>query len=351
MENNILFDCERMRYPNTGLYSYCNQLGKALLLLKKPSENLLFYGPKTLNDIFGLAGSFLQHYLFHKIIFPNAENIDVWHATHQGTDYFPFNKGVKIVLTIHDINFMHEQSKSVSKQKKYLDKLKSKIERADHIVFISEFTKKDVSQYISLEHKKLSVIYNGCDLATLNKIGTPNNAPKEPFIFSLGLITAKKNMHVLPPLLCGNDFKLVIGGHIQSKEYMNIILEEAKKFGVLDRLIFAGSLSENDKQWYYANCIAFAFPSIAEGFGLPPIEAMKFGKPVFLSKYTSLPEVGGDKAFYFNNFDPDSMRDTFFSGLQKFKNNQMSDSIKLHAEQFSWQKAANKYLEAYRSLY
>lgn len=351
MKKNILFDCERMRYPNTGLNSFCKHLGKELLKLKNQQESILLYGPERINNIFGIDNNYLSHKLFHKIIFPSTKNINVWHATHQGTDYFPFNKKVKIVLTIHDINFMHEHSKSIKKQERYLDKLKSKIEKADHIVFVSEFTKNDVNQYISLESKNISVIYNGCDLDFIPQIITPINAPKESFIFNLGLVTPKKNVHVLPPLLCNNDFKLVIGGQIQSKEYMNFILAEAAKFGVLDRVIFTGPLSENDKQWYYTNCAAFAFPSIAEGFGLPPLEAMKFGKPVFLSNYTSLPELGGKNAFYFKNFNPELMQYDLFNGLHEFENNQMSDSIKLHAEQFSWKKAAGKYLDVYRNYF
>ena len=57
-----------------------------------------------------------------------------------------------------------------------------------------------------------------------------------------------------------------------------------------DRVIIAGPVSADDKNWYYANCEAFAFPSLAEGFGLPVIEAMNHGKPVFLSRLTALPE-------------------------------------------------------------
>ena len=73
----------------------------------------------------------------------------------------------------------------------------------------------------------------------------------------------------------------MIAGVTHQPWYQRKIEEEAKRLGVTERVIFTGAISENDKYWYYQNCTAFVFPSIAEGFGLPVIEAMYFGKPVF----------------------------------------------------------------------
>ncbi len=126
----------------------------------------------------------------------------------------------------------------------------------------------------------------------------------------------KKNFHVLPALLVGNDHELIISG--VETPYKSKIMEEAEKFGVTDRVKITGTISEEDKAWYYKNCTAFVFPSIAEGFGLPVIEAMHFGKPVFLSTHTSLPEIGGDAAFYFPTFEPADMQATFANGMAEF---------------------------------
>ncbi len=125
-------------------------------------------------------------------------------------------------------------------------------------------------------------------------------------------------------------------------------MDEAAKYNCADRVVFTGLISDDDKAWYYANCEAFLFPSIAEGFGLPVIEAMHFGKPVFLSTHTSLPEIGGDVAWYFDNFEPATMQATFLKGMAEY---QADDTLKAdiiaRASKFDWAKTAEQYLDLY----
>lgn len=339
-----------MRYPFTGLYTYCHQLGKHLMQELAAEEQLTIYGPAALQKVFGPRAHYYPCHAYHKFLAPAARGVDCWHATHQGTDYLPRNKNTRLVLTVHDINFMHEQTKTAAKQKSYLAKLRLKAERADHIVFISDFVKNDFSRHLPLNNKPVSVIYNGCETATVAISEKPATAPDTPFIFALGLITAKKNFHVLPALLVNNDLKLVIGGSVQQKDYQRQIASAAKKLGVADRVIFIGAISEQDKQWYYQHCIAFAFPSIAEGFGLPAVEAMRYGKPVFLSDQTSLPEIGGAAAFYFTSFDAAAMQEVFANGMRQYEAQSMEKMIRHHAARFSWYNTAKQYLDVYRQL-
>jgi len=95
---------------------------------------------------------------------------------------------------------------------------------------------------------------------------------------------------------------------------MSTILDLKPKFK-------AGKINAEEKQYYLQNCSAFVFPSLLEGFGIPPIEAMRFGKPIFLSKLTSLPEIGGDKAFYWDTFDAKDMATIFTNGMHTFETN------------------------------
>lgn len=351
LSKQILVDCERMRYPDTGLFHYCARLGEALLEEANDAEKFNFFMPAAKAGYFGNKPNYVNQYAYQKLILPFTAPFNLWHATHQGTNYFPHKSKIPIVLTVHDINFMHDPEKTEVKKKKYLRNLTAKIQRADKIVFISKFVQQDILQYISVENEKCEVIYNGCSVQHLSNLMTPLIAPKEQYLFALGLVSAKKNFHVLPCLLKNNNLKLVIGGAIDDKAYHQKIIDEAVKLGVTDRLIFTGSLSENDKQWFYENCYSFLFPSLAEGFGMPVIEAMQFGKPVFLSTATSLPEVGGSAAFYFSDFTEAAMQNVFEIGMQAYKTNRLSDSIKSHAQQFNWQEASRQYLAIYRSLY
>ena len=144
----------------------------------------------------------------------------------------------------------------------------------------------------------------------------------------------------------GNDFELVIAG-LNDFPYTEKVIAEAKKHNVENRIKLIGSINEEEKKWYYQHCNSFVFPSIGEGFGLPVLEAMQFGKPVFISDKTSLPEVGGDAAYYFNNFDPADMQKVFEAGMYDYTSHNRAPVIRQHADRFSWDKAAREYLDVY----
>lgn len=98
--------------------------------------------------------------------------------------------------------------------------------------------------------------------------------------------------------------------------------------------------------------MAFVFPSLREGFGLPVLEAMTFGKPIFLSNRTSLPEIGGRHSFYWDNFDAKDMAKVFEEGLDKFEHNteEFKSAYINRSKQFSWENAAKQYTEVYKSI-
>jgi glycosyltransferase involved in cell wall biosynthesis len=351
MLTNVLIDCERMRHPHTGLYHYCLQLGNSLLnQARQETEKIAFYLPSSAEHAFGNRADYVSQHFIHKLFFPDTKSVDIWHCTYQGSRYYPFGKKVSIILTVHDLNFLYDNKRSEKRIKKHLDRLQLKIDRADHIVAISFFVLEDLKKHLSLNGKPTSVIYNGCNVDDRIAIEEPELPVDKQFLFTIGTIVGKKNFHVLPPLLKDNDYKLVIAGIESSQEYKKLIIKEAQKWNVLDRIIFTGPISENDKKWYLSNCTAFVFPSIAEGFGLPVIEAMYYGKPVILSRCTSLPEIGGDCAYYFDNFDPAHMREVLVKSLDHYNKTKPREKIKARAKFFSWERAAMEYLHLYRSL-
>ena len=100
----------------------------------------------------------------------------------------------------------------------------------------------------------------------------------------------------------------------------------------------------------YENCEAFLFPSLTEGFGLPVIEAMSFGKPVFLSNSSSLPEIGGSEAFYWDSYEVDHMLSVFNHGMKAKNDGEFAAKVKSWANHFTWEASASKYLNLYSRL-
>jgi glycosyltransferase involved in cell wall biosynthesis len=349
----IVFDCERMKYPNTGIYSYCYQLGKHLIELTDPKEEqLTYFTPQTVNGIFGKGYNYITQNSIQKWWSPNLKEYTLWHATYQNSDYIPSsNNKIKVVLTIHDLNFLYDQNLHVLKKKRYLNRLQANIDRSSAIVCISDFSKNDVLNYCKTKDKPVYVIHNGTNILETPVLFGNSYQPRTRFLFSIGTVNRKKNFHVLLPLLqSNNDVELLIAGIPDDPDYIHYIQDSAKELGVQEKVRVLGPITEKEKSWYYQNCYAFTLPSLAEGFGLPVAEAMSVGKPLFLSDKTALPEIGRDVAFYFKNFNSESMHEVFVKGMQQYKNEGMEELIKERSSAFCWEKTAMQYLQIYRSI-
>lgn len=342
---NFYFEAERMKHPRTGIYEYCAQLGRALLRRLQADESLSFYLPPDLNVDWGGAWRCVPQRQWHRFHVPRQPGASIWHATYQETRYMP-RWPVPRILTVHDLNFLYEPRSQRSLQR-HRKRVLGNVHRADYIIAISKFVAADIERNLGVSGTPVEVIYNGCDVEYDDAFDEPRYRPGRPFCFTVGPTIPKKNFHVLPCILRGNDLELVIAGSMKDA-YTERIREEAQRHNVTDRVKIIGSVSHQEKFWYFRHCDAFLFPSIAEGFGLPVIEAMHFGKPVFLSDRTSLPEVGGRFANYFRSFDPDAMSAVFDQAMAAERDPGEVAAMVEHAASFNWHAAAGKYLELYR---
>ena len=342
-----------MKYPDTGLYHYCLNLGKYLEKnISLGSEEISFYTPPGQQDWSYYRDNHRTQHPLHKFILPPLGNFDIWHATYQNTHYMPMrNRRIKVVLSIHDLNFLYDDRKSERKKMRYLRYLQSLIDRADALVCISEYSRNDVLAHCRVEGKPVYVIHNGSNMLERPALGSGSYKPRKPFLFSIGVLNRKKNFHVLLPLLRRNTMELLIAGKFDDRHYVDYLREQSRELGVEENLRLLGSITETEKSWYYNHCRAFAFPSISEGFGLPVVEAMSCGKPLFLSSRTSLPEIGGEVSFYFKDFAPDHIEEVFDRGMNIYRKHQLADRIRERGAHFCWHKAAREYLKVYRSLY
>lgn len=346
--HRIGIDFEKLKYPHNGLYTFCMQLGQRLLHLKTDDEELRYYLPPAFQ---AFNGDFtkMPYKWYHRYSFHPAE-MDLWHAVHQMGNVWPRKKAKKTILTIHDLNFLFEPNKGKLEKNRMLEAIQRQVDETDQIVAISQFTLSTIQEHLKVPADRCTIIYQGSEIKEFPGFDAPNYRPAVPFLFSIGMILPKKNFHVLPRLLAHNDYELLIAGKVQG-DYFRKIEDEAAKMGVSARVKLLGSITDEEKYWYYKNCSAFMFPSVAEGFGAPVVEAMHFGKPVFLSDKTSLPEIGGDAAYYFKQFEKEHMQMVFEQGMQHYAANDPVHAIQQHASKFSWDTNAREYMKLYRSLY
>lgn len=354
MKQTVFLETHNLKNKASGLGTFNYELIKGLSQLYFDNLSL------TLNakDIASLQTEFGNKFQYHKYsplsripLFRIRKKFDLWHSVNQNTKVEPFRSS-KYLLTIHDVHFVEETSskKSGKLHRLFIEKL----QRADAITYISEYAKTQTHAHFDVPAVPEYVIYNGNPISTLldtSRIQSIDSSGK-PYLYSIGDFLERKNFLALVrmiPLL--NDFNLILSGNYK-KPYGQEIQDYIRTHGLENRVFLTGKIDDITKQFYLANCTAFLFPSLREGFGLPPVEAMRFGKPVFLANRTSLPEIGGEHCYYWNDFEPDTLKTVLLDGLDHFYQNEDSNKKRMleRAAEFNWKKAAAYYLEVYRSL-
>lgn len=349
---HILIEMEKLKNPNSGLGQFCLNIGDEFQHLNTENLELDFYLPESQKNIFGNQFKYIKQSSLHKLLPVSSSSYDVWHCLHQDSMYLPNKKNTKLILTIHDLNFLEKYSGA--KKTRKLNSLQKKVNRASAITVISKFTELIVRQNLQLNDTPVHIVHNGNSLKNITNAPVPNIIQQNliaDFIFTIGIVSPKKNFHTLLPLLQKNkQLHLIIAGN-KNSDYSKYILETAEQMGLSKQVHLPGIINHSEKFWLYKNCKAFVFPSLTEGFGLPVVEAMSLGKPVFLSNLTSLPEIGGNEAFYWNSFEPKHMIEVYENGLKQFADdvNKPGRSVNW-SKQFSWESAAKAYLSIYKNI-
>lgn len=221
-------------------------------------------------------------------------------------------KGIKFVTTIHDLQAIHFPE-YFSKHKVAWMKLswKNSVATSERIVAISEYVKNDIIHYFPEGKGKVVSIYNPIlvtkdDMANFSVIKDHYGVNEKEYYFTVSSLLPHKNLKVLVELvseIVNNKMripqKLVIAGvGGKSKDELNRMIN---CFGLQDNIILTPFIDDNERNALYKNCYAFLFPSVFEGFGMPPIEAMYFDVPVITTRKASLAEVTCNKAYYVEN--------------------------------------------------
>ncbi len=333
-----------------GFTEISENYGRILAQTDVPDIHFTYLVPEKYFGYFGDKVSYVSCEHPIKDLNKLGYSIDIWHSTQQLFKFRKRFRHAKQLMTIHDLNYLWE--KHGIHKLKHIIRGKLRLMRSDYITVISKFVADGIKRHCHLGKRPMIVIYNG--------VRDVENGPREKpsfvddgtkFFLAVGQVVERKNYSSLLAMMkYFPDHRLVICGDLRNKRYVRIFKEKIESSGIKDSIVLAGGVSEAEKNWLYAHCEALMMPSKLEGFGLPVIEAMRFGKPVFCSTLTSLPEIGGDQAFYWENFEPGYMANVVRKGLEAFLEPGRKESEIAYAGRFDYEEYTKKYIELYRKI-
>ena len=362
---SVVIDLEKLRHINCGLGRYSLHLGRELLAVAADLFRPVFLLPRGAERYFP-GGSFdtiavspwnkeAVRRLYRPLLKPllPVSRVALWHVTSQMSKYLPLDDRVPVVLTIHDLNFLHESpadARSDEIDRKLAD-IQRKVNRAAAIVADSAYVADDVAKHVDLGGRPVHVVPLAVSAPPAAAAVRPAFVPAGPFLLSLGNCLPHKNFHALFGLLEQlPDMRLVIAGK-KTTPYGEFLEREVAQRNLTGRVILPGEVSDGDRQWLYEHCEAFLFPSLTEGFGFPVLEAMQCGKPVFVSRNTSLPEVAGDIGFYLAGYEPAALATAYREGMARYQADPtFASRLQNHAAGFSWAATARGYAAVYGGI-
>jgi glycosyltransferase involved in cell wall biosynthesis len=218
---------------------------------------------------------------------------------------------------------------------------------ARQIITVSKFSRTELAKYLKIDSKKILLIPEGCEhilqFAPDYSILEKNGLSQKPFILAIGSASPHKNINAVVRVIQKfhrDEINLVIAGGEYGRVFKPVEETEAK------HIIRLGYVNDPELRALYENALCLIFPSIYEGFGLPPLEAMACGCPVLSSNQAALPEIYGDAALY---FDPNS-EEKIYQTIKEFMENatlqkKYKDEGSSLVKQYTWKNAVKFLLE------
>tara|TARA_X000000368_G_scaffold292307_1_gene232411 strand:- start:5659 stop:6756 length:1098 start_codon:yes stop_codon:yes gene_type:complete len=256
------------------------------------------------------------------------------------------------VITVHDM--IHEKFPNEFSNDNTISLKKKSIERADHIITISNNTKNDLMKFYNISSSKITTIYHGAtsNLSTKGLKPKKNQNYTKPYLLYVGNRSGYKNFNLLI-----NAFGL----SNQIKKKVNLIafggkpfdydeLESFNSAGLKKSQVIHITGDDNTLKNLYQNAEAFIFPSLYEGFGMPPLEAMSNNCPVISSNTSSMPEVIGDAGEYFNPKSVEGLINAIKNVLFSNRSEELVSLGQKRVEMFSWKKCAKETMSVYERL-
>lgn len=266
----------------------------------------------------------------------------------------PFMPNGKLLVTIHDVFHLANPQFVSRLQKMYANVFFNRIKgKAEKIITVSNFTKCELMKYKNIHEDKMIPVYNGVEPGWF-MIPSEEKVHSKPYILYVGNVKPHKNLKSLVKAFEKIKDKishdLVIVG---KKEGFIVGDDEVTKIATTlgDRVYFTGYIDDDMLMQYYAQADVFVFPSMYEGFGLPPLEAMAAGCPTIVSNRASIPEICKEASLYCDPLDIDKMAETILSLIA---DDELKASLivkgKEVAKQFSWEKSAEETIDVIKGV-
>lgn len=349
-----------------GIGRYVRELLRALARLDTNSDYRLFYASPTPLP-FSLpqlpANFTARHLPFHDIwlarLWHRAQlpvpvelltgSLDLYHAP----DFTLPPVRARSLLTVHDLSFERDPESAAPGLRSYLKTVVPRsVRRATHLIAVSEATKRDLVELYRISENKVTVLYEGVDAMFRPTAGASIREKyglgSAPYIFSVSTIQPRKNYRRLIQAFTSlpSDYLLVIAG---GKGWLyDDIFAEAQAPAVKGRVRFIGFAPDADLPALYSDAVAFAYPSLYEGFGLPLLEAMACGTPTLTSNVSCLPEVAGGASVLVDPFSVEAIAE----GLRQCLANRNELVAKgfARAAQFRWDEVATQLIALYKMI-
>lgn len=363
--------------PRSGVGNYVYQNSKAMLLLTKKWDIFFYYGVRWTNH---LKERPVEPYvsvrkLVHRLgkaypvyrktldllfwIGQRRRRFDLYHET----NYIPMRFDGPTALTIFDLSFHLYPETHPKERINYMKRnFYSKLGCASHFITISEAVKQELIKHVGLSGKKITVTPLGVDedfkplpIERLNSSLSKYGLKSGSYVLYVGTLEPRKNITtLLRAYACLPDslktkYPLVLAGGIGW--LMEGLDKDIRKLGISTSTIKTGYIPKEDLPSLYNGAAIFVYPSLYEGFGLPPLEAMACGTPVITSNVSSLPEVAGDAGIMIHPEDIKKLTEEMEDLLTNpGRRRHLSQKGIERARLFTWERCAAKTVEVYNNI-
>jgi glycosyltransferase involved in cell wall biosynthesis len=358
-------------YRGTGIGTYTDKVLKYLLNMDKENYYHLYWSGENYEEFqFDnskvVMASKKHHRFFEQNYFPENiknNNIDIFHVPQNGIGMSE-DIDCKKIATIHDlIPYIMPETVGKGYLLKFLKEVPRVIQECDALITVSEWSKKDILKFLPIDSNKIFVTplaaddkYKPLDKEKCKSLLAERYDINNPFILYIGGFSARKNVKLLITAFSkiykklDKAYDLVIVG--ATRDQGLYLSEFANNLELASRIKFTGFAPEEHLPVLYNACDVFVYPSLYEGFGLPPLEAMNCGTPVITSNLTSIPEVVGDAGILINPYEENELIDALLKVLgDSTLREEYSQKGLERAKNFSWAKTAKQTLEIYKKMY